>query len=129
MTVSDEYKGIEGMSSAQRTYARLLRGPCGTHTVLHSLRFRARTQENIGNPIPITLDTTIQNTDYTKILHFRRPEVVHWIAIFFGASSGVVRGKVTVKTPSVIDALISSGCEQLVSTQASLEEEQTVNLP
>ena len=67
MTVSDEYKGIEGMSSAQRTYARLLRGPCATHTVLHSLRFRARTQENIGNPIPITLDTTIQNTNYTKI--------------------------------------------------------------
>ena len=37
-------------------------------------------------------------------------EVVHWIVIFFGAISGVVRGKVTVKTPSTIDALISSGC-------------------
>ena len=53
----------------------------------------------------------------------------HAIVIFFGASSGVVRGKVTVKTPSVIDALISSGCKQLVNTQASLTEEQTVDLP
>lgn len=31
------------------------------------------------------------------------------MVIFFGASSGVVRGKVTVSTPSFMAALISSG--------------------
>ena len=33
------------------------------------------------------------------------------MAIFLGACSGVVRGKETVRTPSVIDALMSSGCD------------------
>ena len=37
---------------------------------------------------------------------------VQAIAMRFGASSGVVLGKVTVKTPLSIDALISSSCKK-----------------
>ena len=36
------------------------------------------------------------------------------IVIFFGASSGVVLGNVMVRTPSVIAALISSGCNSIL---------------
>ena len=49
------------------------------------------------------------NEGYRDGVRQSRAQLIYWMAIFCGAISGVVRGKETVKTPSLIDALISSG--------------------
>ena len=56
-----------------------------------------------------SVGTDPTNEGYRDSVRQSRAQLNYWIAIFCGAISGVVRGKVTVKTPSLIDALISSG--------------------
>lgn len=63
----------------------------------------------LRNPIPLKSISTI--TNYPSPAREQAREVAHEIVIFFGACSGVVLGKVTVRTPFSMDALISSGCE------------------
>ena len=56
-------------------------------------------------------DSTLHNINNGTISDSKHncPKVAQSILTFFGACSGVVLGKVTVKTPSAMDALISSG--------------------
>ena len=50
------------------------------------------------------------------------------MVIFLGACSGVVRGKVTVRIPSLIDALISSGCRRKRQEEVECGEETETHL-
>ena len=58
-------------------------------------------------------DNTLHNINNSTISDSKRrcPESAQSIFTFFGACSGDVLGKVTVRTPSAIEALISSGCD------------------
>lgn len=87
------------------TEACIEAGSC--HTIFAS---REGTRAIIGNPIPLN-STTVTNNSHPIGNRTSTKGRVYWIAIFFGASSGVDRGKVTVKTPSTMVALISSGCK------------------